>query len=353
MSEVKKVEVLIIGAGPAGSVCGSLLKQSGVECTIVDHATFPREKVCAGGLTVKAWRLLDMLLPDIKYDYRPISRMRLQFEDDPVCEFEAEYPIRMTQRKEFDYSLLQYYLQTGGELIKGSFARFEQQIDGRILVTLKSGEQFSCRYLVAADGANSLIRRQIHGPIDMKQHALFLEYYVEGEHLDDVFVHFSEKYRPGCFYKFSGNRRDIYGFVSANENENPPLLKQKFCEALTRFDAPEGHHRGAYIPLETVESPIPNVILIGDAGGFANKLTGEGLYDAFKTAYNAKQTIVENRPFCETNHEEFEKMKRQEKVYQFFFSKTGLRLVRWVAKHPRIAKWLFDAKMKRETFRKK
>ena len=106
MSEVKKVEVLIIGAGPAGSVCGSLLKQSGVECTIVDHATFPREKVCAGGLTVKAWRLLDMLLPDIKYDYRPISRMRLQFEDDPVCEFEAEYPIRMTQRKEFDYSLL-------------------------------------------------------------------------------------------------------------------------------------------------------------------------------------------------------------------------------------------------------
>lgn len=353
MSEVKQVEVLIIGAGPAGSVCGSLLRRSGTECIIVDHATFPRDKVCGGGLTVKAWRLLDMLLPDIKYDYRPISRMRLQFEDDPVCEFEAEYPIRMTQRKEFDNSLLQYYLQTGGELIKGSFARFEQQADGRILVTLKSGQQFSCRYLVAADGANSLIRRQIHGPIDMKHHALFLEYYVEGEYSDDVFVHFSDKYRPGCFYKFSSNRRDIYGFVSAEDNENVQLLKRKFSDALTRFDAPEGHMRGAYIPLETVESSIPNVILIGDAGGFPNKLTGEGLYDAFKTAYYAKQAIVENKPFSETNREEFEKMKRQEKVYQFFFSKTGLRLVRWVMKHPHIAKWLFDAKMKRETFRKK
>lgn len=344
---------MIIGAGPAGSVCGSLLRRSGMECAIVDHATFPRDKVCGGGLTVKAWRLLDMLLPDIKYDYRPISRMRFQFEDDPVCEFETEYPIRMTQRKEFDNSLLQYYLQTGGELIKGSFARFEQQSDGRILVTLKSGQQFSCRYLVAADGANSLIRRQIHGPIDMKHHALFLEYYVEGEYSNDVFVHFSDKYRPGCFYKFSGNRRDIYGFVSADANENVPLLKRKFRDALARFGAPDGHILGAYIPLETVESPIPNVILIGDAGGFPNKLTGEGLYDAFKTAYYAKQAIVENRPFSETNREEFEKMKRQEKVYQFFFSKTGLRMVRWAMKHPHIVKWLFDAKMKRETFRKK
>ncbi len=145
----------------------------------------------------------------------------------------------------------------------------------------------------------------------------------------------------------------MYGFVSGEENENPPLLKQKFREALTRFGAPEGRLRGAYIPLETVESPIPNVILIGDAGGFANKLTGEGLYDAFKTAYYAKQAIVENKPFSETNREVFEKMKKQEKVYQFFFSRTGLRVVRWVLKHPQIAKWLFDAKMKRETFRKK
>ena len=53
MENLRTIDVLIIGAGPAGTVCGSLLKQAGVECAVVDHATFPREKVCGGGLTVK------------------------------------------------------------------------------------------------------------------------------------------------------------------------------------------------------------------------------------------------------------------------------------------------------------
>ena len=143
---MRNVDVLIIGAGPAGSVCGSLLKQAGVECLIVDQATFPRDKVCGGGLTVKAWRLLHYLLPDLKYDYRPITRMRLQFEDDPVCEFRSEFEIRMTRRKDFDNSLVQYYLSHGGELVKGSFARYDKQHDGRVIVTLKLGDQISCRW---------------------------------------------------------------------------------------------------------------------------------------------------------------------------------------------------------------
>ena len=86
-------------------------------------------------------------------------------------------------------------------------------------------------------------------------------------------------------------------------------------------------------------------------GGFANKLTGEGLYDAFKTAANAKRAIVEGRSFSETNKEEFRKMEHQKKVYEFFFSPIGWRLLRWALRCPRIIKWLFDAKMKRETFR--
>ena len=76
-----------------------------------------------------------------------------------------------------------------------------------------------------------------------------------------------------------------------------------------------------------------------------------GLYDAFKTAANAKRAIVEGRSFSETNKEEFRKMEHQKKVYEFFFSPIGWRLLRWALRCPRIIKWLFDAKMKRETFR--
>ena len=121
-------------------------------------------------------------------------------------------------------------------------------------------------------------------------------------------------------------------------------------EEFNDFGIPIARFRGAFIPLNTVQSTVENVILIGDAGGFPNKLTGEGLYDAFKTAYNAKRAIVENIPFSETNRGVFEKMKKEEKVFKFFFSNTGFKLIRWGMRHPRIIKWLFDAKMKRETF---
>ena len=196
-----------------------------------------------------------------------------------------------------------------------------------------------------------MIRKQMTGA--PKMHALFLEYYVQDEHDDDIFVHFSKKYSPGCFYKFPSRGRDMYGFVNIDTNDDWKRHSALFLGTLKRFGVPEGRMRGAYIPLNTVESTVDHVILIGDAGGFPNKLTGEGLYDAFKTAYNAFRAITENKPFHETNADVFKKMEDQKKVYNFFFSRFGYPLIRWAAGYPKIIKWMFDAKMKRETFRER
>ena len=342
MDNIQDIGVLIIGAGPAGSVCGSLLLQVGIDCMIVDHATFPRDKVCGGGLTVKAWRLLDHLLPGIQYDYRPINHLRIQFEDDPVMEFYSEYEIRMTRRKDFDYTLVQYYQHHGGKLLKDAFAHFEQLADQRILVTMKSGLQISCRYLVAADGAHSLVRRQLVG--DPKVNALFLEQFDEGEKNDDIFVHFSKNYAPGCFYKFPGPGRDIWGYMG------PVTDRESFQKLLQRYGVPAGRLVGGYIPMKVVKSTNDHIIFIGDAGGFPNRITGEGLYDAFKTAENAKVAIVEGKPFRQTNREVYAKMRAQDRLLRFANTSFCRIIFRWVIRHPRISKALFDAKMKRETW---
>ena len=166
-----------------------------------------------------------------------------------------------------------------------------------------------------------------------------------------MFVHFSSNYKPGVFYKFSSIGREMYGFASLESNDDVPRHKETFRKTLTKFGVPVDRICGAYIPLNTVPPTADNVILIGDAGGFANKLTGEGLYDAFKTAANAKRAIVEGIPFRKANAEEFRKMEHQVHVFKFFFSPFGWRLIRWAMRYPKVIKWLFDAKMKRETFR--
>ena len=70
-------DVVVIGAGPAGSMCAYLLKKAGVECVLIDRATFPREKVCGGSLTHKAYTLLAETMPDLKYDYYPVRKLKL------------------------------------------------------------------------------------------------------------------------------------------------------------------------------------------------------------------------------------------------------------------------------------
>lgn len=343
MENVRKVSVLIVGAGPSGSVCGYLLKKAGVDCVIIDYASFPRDKICGGGLTPKAWRLLDQLIPGVKYDYLPIKRLRMQFDDDPVCEFESEFELRMTCRKDFDYTLLRYYQQAGGELIKNSFARYEEQSDGNLLVTMKSGDQFLCRYLVAADGAYSHIRRQMFG--EYKSNAFFIEQYTEASEPRDIFAHFSNNYFPGCFYKFSSPGRDIWGFRSPEET-----TREQFEKLLAINGIPQGRIVGAFIPMGVVQSTHEHIMFVGDAGGFPNRITGEGLYDAFKSAYNAKCAIVERKSFNETNSDIFAKMKAQDSLFSFANTTLCRKLFRWVLRHPRLFKWLFDAKMKRETW---
>ncbi len=340
MATTRNVDVVIIGGGPAGSVCGYQLKQAGVECLIVDRATFPRDKICGGGLTPKAWRLLDRLMPGVSYDYRPVWNLRLQFDKDPVCEFDAEYELRMTNRKDFDYSLLKHYMQHGGEVLQDAFDRYEVQADGRLTVNLKSGTRISCRYLVAADGAHSRVRKQMFG--DYAHNVFFIEQYTEESEPKNIISHFSSKYFPGCFYKFPGIGRDVWGF------NGPVTDREHFQRLMADFGVPQGRIVGGYIPMKTVQSTHEHIIFIGDAGGFPNRITGEGLYDAFQTAFNAKRAIVEQRPFSETNRQVFVKMHAQDRLFRFANTALCRLLFRMVLRHPRWAKWLFDTKMKRE-----
>ena len=345
MENLRKVDVLVVGAGPAGSVCGSLLKKAGVDCLLVDLATFPRDKVCGGGLSPKAWHLLDRLFPDLQYDFRPVTHITLDIDGKSYCEFDMEEPARLVSRRSFDHALLKYYQSLGGAFMKGAFQTVDET-DTQLIVTLKSGERIACRYLVGADGSNSAVRRYLTPKQGFR--VLAMEQYVPKSKRESLDIGLSQSYGAGgYFYRFSSIDHDIVGF---GDSETTP---ERYRNVMREKGIPVEKPRGAYIYLSTDYPLNDRIILIGDAGGFANRVTCEGLFDAFQTATNAVKAITTGTPFREVNAQVFSKIRTQEKFAHFFFSKFSFSVMRFMCKYPGFLKWCVDTKMRRETFIKK
>lgn len=333
MNQIITTDTLVVGAGPAGSVCAYQLHKSGIDCLLIDHATFPREKICGGGLTPKAWSLLNELMPQFTYPYQSARDIEVRIEE-LACSFQTQYDIRVVARKDFDHRLLQYYIAAGGRFMQGAFSSFERQVDGQLLVTFKSGQQVLCRHLVGADGANSRVRKQLFGPYS--GNILCLEQY-QPKSRNVLVVEFSpSNYPGGYYYVFPAVEHDVVGYGNKSTNI------QQFRKILADKGIKEEKIYGAYIPIQELDTHRDDIILIGDAGGFASKLTCEGLYYAIATASKAAQAIVEGRSFSDTNAEIFKKKRRERWFVGFFYSRFGRYFVRYLVKHPSVTKRFFD-----------
>jgi len=315
-------------------MCGYLLQQAGIACILIDRATFPRDKLCGGGLPPKCWTLLDELIPGFKYEYNSVRKFKIITEKTLSCQFEVGKELRIVQRKVFDNLLLNNYIDAGGCFQQDAFVRYEER-NGEIVVTLRSGEQIACTYLIGADGSNSLVRRQLKGCRD--KGLLVMEQYVESSPDNTIELELLRNLDGrGYYYRFPNGAFDVVGY-----GDNSITL-DRFRQLLHRMNIPETHIRGCYLYTDNDYPLNDHVILIGDAGGFVNRITFEGIRTGFITARNAAEAVKSGRPFREVNAPVFKKMKKQDVCSRIFFHPVSLWLMEQCCRWPSVLKWFME-----------
>lgn len=285
-------DVVIVGGGPSGSSLAYLLKKRGVSCCIIDKSQFPREKLCGGLLTEKTVSLLADVYGEIQFPYENISStVSLFYEGKKLSTVSTGSKFYLVKRYDFDYHLIQCYERIGGKVFLGKVIKEINKSARQII--LKNGETISYKILVGADGANSLVRKNITPKY--RANAICVESVNNSQKVnDDICVYFDNR-KSGYGWCFP--KKGYYSVGIGGNIESFCNIKRTFVKFSDEIGKPvnEKEIKGALIPFgKYVKKPYnSDTILVGDAAGLVDPITGEGLFFAFLSARMASEAIVE------------------------------------------------------------
>jgi geranylgeranyl reductase family protein len=298
---VERFDVIVVGAGPAGSATAIHLARGGARVLLVDKASFPRDKACGGGLTGRALR-------HVPCDVEPVVEhvvqrfvLRAGYRRR-VTRASTAPLIRMTQRRRLDLHLAEQAAASGADFRDG--VRIEELVVGEDGFTAVVGRsRVDASYLVGADGANGVVARAA-GLGEGIVRGVALEGNVPWGVLDP------EPYRETAWVEL-GVVPGGYGWVfpkgdHANVGvggwiDQGPHLRGH----LDRLSREHGvdpsaltEVRGHRLPMRRLGAAAARgrVLLVGDAAGLVDPLSGDGIYEAFVSASLAADAILTGRP---------------------------------------------------------
>jgi geranylgeranyl reductase family protein len=300
-------DVIVVGAGPGGSTAARFCAKAGLKTLMIEKEQFPRYKPCGGCLSTKTVHLLDFDLSPVIENTIYGAKFTYRFKDPFFIE--SKDPISfLVMRDRFDQFLVTKTLEDGAELLEGEkVTRVEEQANG-VEVELGKGKRFHCRYLIGADGPESLVARSL---AFRKKDENGIA--IESEIPFDSSIHFPPKELQFIHLDF-GRIPNGYGWVfpkkeylsigiggmfRETKKMNP---RQYFSDFLRGLDyipkGKTGKVMGHLLPSFYDESQRVSqgrFLLIGDAAHLMDPLQGEGIYYAIRSGMLAAEAIAEWR----------------------------------------------------------
>lgn len=296
--ETKHCDILVIGAGPAGMGAAISLAKSGADVCVLDKAVFPRAKTCAGLVTDKTYRLIKSLYDGDTGDLFccTADTVRLFNRTSLLTESPLARPVRLVNRSHFDNALAEEYKRLGGVMREGEKS-LSIDFDGHT-VALSDKSALHYDYLLFADGALSMAHRLLR--VDKRRLAFGIEAYFPSELLPIKSVDLGFGYLD-TGYVWTFPHGDTVCVGAADQYSKSTDYRKILDTYLSDLGVdPAGlKYIGAFLPYGDVipQEKLPdNVLLLGDAGGFADPISGEGLYMALQTGICAAEAMQSPTP---------------------------------------------------------
>ena len=290
----------IVGAGPAGSAAALRVRQLRPDARVVllDRADFPRDKACGDGI---AWHGVDELallgVPDLIADYRPVQWLRVVSPGGTVAAARSPRPNHVVPRRVFDARLVAAAVDRGVQLRRHRV----RTVTPRGPVVVLDG-QITARVVIAADGANSVVRRQLGlAPTPEKHTAIAVRGYADvpaGDRHEQLIAMQAAGW-PAYAWSFpigDGTANVGFGMLLPRLREAGAPGREVLHGRLAALlpDLPARQLLAHHLPLSSGR-PRPGhgrVLLAGDAASLINPLTGEGIFYALLSGRLAAEAAV-------------------------------------------------------------
>jgi geranylgeranyl reductase family protein len=289
-------DVIVVGAGPAGATLAYELARRGIGVLVLEKEKLPRYKCCAGGVTSKAAKLLDFDISEVAEDV--ICEVSFTFNlGSPYLGQHSQPLIYTVMRDVFDYFLVMRAQQLGAALMDGQKVT-QVRVDADWVEISTTDNIFRSRLVVGADGAYSVVAKELGM-------GRSIEYLVgiESEIIvpEEELVKWKSRIQidlgciPGGYaWVFpKRNHLSIGAGCLASKTRDLQAYHQKFLNSLSIGSYTIARSGSHLIPTCTKGRLVwqNKALLLGDAAGLADPLTGEGIYNAIQSARLAAPVI--------------------------------------------------------------